>query len=102
MRKPIEGKHLNEGNSAFTKMMMLPAKEGTCEQCATKHEPEQPHNAQAMFYQYYFYNETGKWPNWTDAMAHCSDKVKEFWISHLKQAGVDVEAGRVHPTKVQK
>lgn len=61
---------------------------GTCEQCATKHDPEQPHNQQSLVFQYNFYDKNGVWPKWEDAMAHCSDAVKEFWRKELKRLGV--------------
>ncbi|HRR29660.1 MAG TPA: hypothetical protein P5270_09915 [Victivallales bacterium] len=79
MRKVIQGKYLNKAVTVDIKtgketpskgsIMMLPAKEGTCEWCATAHDPDQPHNAQSLFFQYRFYNEYGKWPTWTDAMS---------------------------------
>lgn len=110
MRKLIKGKHLGKATIVDQKtgketpvsgmtMMMLPAKPGTCEDCATAHKPESPHNAQSLFYQYKFYNEHGRWPNWNDALAHCSEEMKVIWKSHLVAAGVDVEAGRVYPNK---
>lgn len=76
-------KHLN----GFT---LLPAKKGSCPHCATEHEPEQPHNQQSLYYQYAFYGENGRWPSWTDAMAHCTDEVKHHWIKGLKENGVTV------------
>jgi hypothetical protein len=69
---------------------LLPAKKGTCEQCAVNHEPEQPHNQQSMAYQYWFYNKHGRWPTWRDAMAHCSDEIKALWIKELATHGVTV------------
>jgi hypothetical protein len=54
-----------------------------------KHEPEQPHNQQSLFYQYKFYNEHGRWPTWQDAMAHCTDEVKQIWREALKEHGVE-------------
>lgn len=108
MRKMIEGKHL--ANSSYTvdlktgkktktkvNMMMLPAKEGTCEDCATAHDPNHPHNAQSMFYQYKFYNDRGRWPNWKDAMKHCAAPVKKRWTELLVEKGVDVKGGAVNP-----
>lgn len=102
----IEGKHLGKVQSVDLKtgkvreekssMMMLPAKEGTCEECAVAHDPTHPHNAQSMFYQYKFYNEHGRWPNWKDAMKHCDKKMKAFWTKSLTDAGVDVKGGKVN------
>ena len=61
---------------------------GTCPECAVAHEPEQPHNAQSLAYQYKFYDKHGRWPTWTDAMDHCSDEIKAQWIEALTERGV--------------
>ena len=45
--------------------------DGTCPECAVKHDPEQPHNRDSLAYQYKFYDQHGRWPTWSDAMAHC-------------------------------
>ncbi len=107
MRTMIEGKHLGKSTTidmktgketpSNTKMSMLPAKEGTCEHCAVAHEPEAPHNAQSLFYQMRFFNEHNRWPTWLDALAHCSEKTKDQWTTHLKELGVDVDAGHINP-----
>jgi len=97
-RQLIKGKHLAKSNPPNCKMHMIPAKPGTCEQCAVDHEKEFPHNAQSLFYQYHFYNETGRWPDWKDAMAHCTKEMKAQWMTQLTESGVDVEGGRVNPS----
>lgn len=110
MRQVIKGKHLAAGSrtvnmrtgketKSTATMMMLPAKEGTCEQCAVAHEEREPHNAQSMFYQYHFYNEKGRWPNWIDAMSHCKTEVQEIWTLRLEEQGVDVKGGKVNPER---
>ena len=53
--------------------------EGTCPECATKHDPKQPHNRDSLAYQYKFYDRHGHWPTWADAMAHCSEEIKKLW-----------------------
>lgn len=80
----IKGKHLG----AFD---LMPAKEGTCPDCAVAHDPIQPHNRDSLFYQYKFYNENGRWPTWKDAMAHCPDDIKAFWVDALKKRGVKID-----------
>ena len=70
--------------------LLMPAKEGTCPECATAHEPEQPHNQQSLFYQYKFYNDNGRWPTWNDALEHCSRDIKELWIKELSEHGVKI------------
>ena len=81
--KLIPGNHLG----AFA---LLPPAEGVCQECATEHEPELPHNQQSLFYQYKFYNDHGRWPTWEDAMAHCSEEMKEFWRTELRKRGVAI------------
>lgn len=81
--KIIPGKYLGGWS-------LLPAPEGKCQECATEHAAELPHNQQSLFYQYKFYNEHGRWPTWEDAIAHCTDEMKEFWKAELRMRGVDV------------
>jgi len=81
--KIIPGKHLRGFD-------LLGPPLGTCPECAVKHDPEIPHNKGSLFYQYKFYNEHGRWPTWEDAMAHCSEEMKEFWRQELKKRGVEI------------
>lgn len=74
---------------ALAPFQLLPAKPGTCPQCAVDHAPEMPHNQQSMFWLYWFYNENGRWPTWKDAMSHCSDAMKAHWTRELHKAGVE-------------
>lgn len=67
---------------------LLPAPAGTCEQCAVAHEPEMPHNQQSLHWQYWFFFTNGRWPIWRDAMAHCSDQMKQAWRTELISRGV--------------
>lgn len=71
---------------------LLPAAPGTCQECATKHEPYEPHNQQSLFYQYRFYDQNGRWPLWSDAMAHCSSLVRAAWKRELEKRGITVSA----------
>jgi len=72
-------------------MMLLPPKPDVCQQCAVDHEPEQPHNQRSLYYQYWFYSQHGRWPTWKDAMSHCEDSIKSFWIRELDKRGVKIE-----------
>lgn len=57
-----------------------------CQQCAVEHEPELPHNQQSLFWQYYFYKQSGgRWPTWDDAMVHCAPEIQEKWKVALAQ-----------------
>jgi len=82
--KIIEGKHLG----SFGLIGNTPP--GTCPECAIKHNPEQPHDKQSLFYQYKFYNEHGCWPTWLDAMAHCSPETQELWKTELRKHGMEI------------
>ena len=76
-------------NYGFTLFDRTP--DGTCPLCAVKHDPAQPHNRDSLAYQYKFYDEHGRWPTWKDAMEHCDQVVKDFWIEQLSKRGVKVE-----------
>ena len=71
-------------------MQILHPEEGTCPECAVKHDPTWPHNNTSLHYQYKFYQEHGRWPTWADAMAHCPDEIKEIAIDVLKRNGIEV------------
>ncbi len=83
-------------------MMLLPPLPHKCQTCATLHEPHLPHNAQSLYYQMKYKMETGKEPNWKTAMSHCSTEMKKIWLAHLKDIGVDVDAGHITPRKKEK
>lgn len=69
---------------------LLPVKvvPGKCQECATEHTPDFPHNAQSMAYQYDFYGKHGRWPTWGDAMAHCTPEMQEQWKEGLRENGI--------------
>lgn len=67
---------------------LLPCAKDVCQECAVKHDPSQPHNQQSLHYQYKFYGDHGRWPTWTDAMAHCSPEIKATWTHELRKCGV--------------
>lgn len=73
---------------------MLPGPPGTCEWCCVEHDPDQPHNQQSLPYRIRFHAINGRWPTWTDAMAHCTAETRAFWRTHLvevmRASGVDV------------
>src|SRR3954469_20279531 len=83
-------RRLGDPRSTQPAWTLLPAPEGTCSQCARDHDPAQPHDQQALYYQYAFYAEHGRWPTWEDAMAHCDDDTYEFWREQLSMHGVEV------------
>lgn len=81
---------------------LLPAPEGTCPECATKHEPEQPHNQQSLYWQYKFYQRHGRFPTWLDCMSHCTQETKDFWSAELAKHGINVKGdGKIESGKTQ-
>ena len=72
----------------FTLLGNIPS--GTCPECAAAHDPQQPRNQQSLSYQYKYYDQHGRFPIWADAMAHCSDEVKEMWREALAEQGIEV------------
>ena len=77
--------------AAPAKMILMPAKPGTCPECATAHPSEAPHNAQSLYYQVRFKMEHGRDAKWIDAMAHCDEGVKMIWHDLLRAAGIPEE-----------
>lgn len=68
-------------------MTLLPPAPGQCQICAHDHAPDQPHNRYSLYYQMAFHQEHGRWPNWSDAMAHCSPEVQAAWSEAVLGAG---------------
>ena len=71
-------------------MTLLPAKPGTCPECATAHNPAFPHNQQSLYYQVRFHMQHGRYPTWRDAAAHCTLAVKRKWFRELLKSGQDI------------
>lgn len=69
---------------------LLPPAADKCQECARKHDPDQPHDAQSLFYQMHFQKMHDRWPTWNDAIAHCAPEVQRFWIEQLKKHGVKI------------
>lgn len=82
------GKVVEERRNAFT---MMPTPPGTCPECAVDHPHDQPHNRDSMAYQYRFYATHGRWPTWTDSMAHCSEDVRRQWTAALIERYQELE-----------
>lgn len=79
------------GQQATWTLMPVDTSDGRCSQCATKHEPEEPHNRQAIYYQYAFRAEHGRWPTWNDAIAHCSAELRQAWTDALVERGIEMD-----------
>jgi hypothetical protein len=74
--------------------MLMPCAPDVCQECATDHPHENPHNQQSLHYQYSFYATHGRWPTWTDAMQHCTDEMKAAWreqlVALMKEKGMKI------------
>lgn len=84
MGKTTEPKHLKPWS-------LVPAPKDKCQECATEHDPGEPHNKPSMFYQYQFYNQHGRWPTWRDAMSHCTEEVQRLWTQELLSIGQKID-----------
>jgi len=99
MSKPIKiGKATGPTGGTY----MMPPPPDACQECAHKHEPSQPHNAQTMFYQYKFANKHGRWPTWADAIAHCAPQTQEVWKKALMERGAWTEPVQENLTKEER
>lgn len=78
-------------------MLLLPPKPDVCPICAVDHPPDQPHNAQSLYYQYRFHGVRGRWPTWADAIAHCEAGVRQAWEERLRQRGAWTEPADGQP-----
>ncbi len=81
-------------------MTLLPPPEGHCIKCARRHHPGTAHDAQSLYYQVRFRLQHGRDGTWADAVAHCSEVVRQLWEQGLRKRnawseppqGVDVIA----------
>ena len=69
-------------------LRLLPCAAGQCLECACKHAPDQPHDAQSLYYQYWFLAKHDRWPTWKDALAHCFPSVRDAWEKALRERGL--------------
>ena len=68
-----------------------------CKECGVDHDPELPHDACQLCYQYYIYQREGRWGTWADAMAHCDEETKKIWTEEIRLMGIDPESAQVLP-----
>lgn len=73
------------------KMQLLPPAPGRCQECAVDHPPELPHDATSLYYQTKFNMEHGRGATWADAMAHCTDEMKDAWTESLAKGGITTD-----------
>lgn len=81
---------MKKPKSTIPAMTLLPPRAGVCQACAVDHKPAEPHNQQSLHWQYWFYAHNGRWPEWPDALAHCTDELYAFWRRELVTFGVEI------------
>ncbi len=64
-------------------MALVPPCGDVCQECGVDHPHDQPHNQQSLYYQMAFNATHGRYPTWSDAMAHCAPEVRAHWRKHL-------------------
>lgn len=74
-------------------LRLLPPAPGKCPICAAEHEPELPHNKNSLYYQMRFRQQHGRFPDWRDACAHCTDEVKRRFAELYAEHGVSIDVG---------
>jgi hypothetical protein len=62
------------GYTAGNGLTALPR--NVCQICGQKHDPQQPHHAESLYYKKSFQKAHGRLPTWADAIEHCPDDVK--------------------------
>ena len=72
---------------------LLPPAPGVCQSCAVDHDPRLPHDCKSLFYQFRFYSEHKRWPNWNDAMAHCKPEVVMLFLAAIENLGYSIVDG---------
>lgn len=72
--------------------VLLGPRADVCRECAADHLPEEPHDAQSLYYKYRFYQTKGRWPTWMDALAHVGEPFRAAWIEELTRVGVNVDS----------
>lgn len=66
---------------------VLPPPENACQICGRRHPPDDPHDAQQIYYKTTFHSQIGRLPTWADAMAHCAPELRARWEARLREVG---------------
>src|SRR5471030_595135 len=89
-KQTIDYKNGNAKCEEIAYFKIMPPPPGCCQECGIQHDPKLPHNVAQLHYQYTFYARERRWPSWVDAMAHCTDQVRDAWTQELVKHGVDI------------
>lgn len=74
-----------------TGLTLLPPATDACQVCARKHPPEQPHDAQSLFWATARAMEGRPSASWNEALEHCAPVVRDSWVESLVERGVDLD-----------
>jgi hypothetical protein len=85
------GQEIKELFNDPEKIRILSPGEGTCPECAVRHDPREPHYRGSLYYQMRFQQKHGRFPTWQDAMAHCIPPIQEATVAVLREKGVPEE-----------
>lgn len=69
----------------------IPPKPELCAVCGATHDANVPHNKYSAYYRAQFYAKHKRFPTWQDAMAHCSEEMKEDFTKVLQFMGLEEE-----------
>jgi hypothetical protein len=72
-------------------MMLLKPPPGNCQECARAHRPELPHDKNSLYYATKFKMAHGREPSWDDAMAHCTEEMKQQWNETMERVKKSTE-----------
>ena len=73
---------------------MLPPRPGACQECATDHEADQPHDRDSLYYAMKFQAEHGRAPTWSDAMAALRQDDARLLEGRIAQGDAGPRTGR--------
>lgn len=68
-----------------SEMTLLPPHPAACQECGRKHLEDEPHDPNSLYYQVAFHRKHGRYPDFLDAMEHCSYQTKAIWAKSFHE-----------------
>jgi hypothetical protein len=65
------------------KLTILPPAQHLDQKWPVAQKEMEAHNAQSLYYAFWFNDTDVRSPTWRDAIAHCPDDIKEAWAKYL-------------------
>ena len=75
----------------FAQIKVLAPGPGVCRICAARHDPDEPHDRDSLYYQNRFRRRHKRFPTWADALSHCDETTRSAWREALIKRGVSSE-----------